>query len=182
MLQDLGAGVIDSDALAREVMESPEIVTAVRAAWGDQAITPEGKVDRVGLRRVFDDPEQRRRLEALIHPRVADRREAMLSRFDADPNCVAVVLDSPLLFEAGVADTCDAVIFVDADEATRLRRVTETRGWSPQELARREKSQDPLADKKQKADYTVSNLSTVDALHRQVAEVFSRLIAAFPGE
>ena len=177
MLRDLGAGVINSDALAQEELDSPEVVEAVRAEWGNEAITPDGKVDRVVLRSVFDDPPQRRRLEALIHPRVARRREALLARFDADPSITAVVLDTPLLFEAGLAEACDTVIFVDADESTRLRRVSESRRWSETELKRREKSQDPLDVKKQKADKTVSNISTVDELHRQVEEIFSQLTA-----
>ena len=177
ILRELGAGVIDSDALAREEMDSPEIIEAIRTEWGKEAITPDGKVNRVRLRCVFDDPKQRRRLEALIHPRIARRRETLLARFDADPSIAAVVLDSPLLFEAGVDETCDIVIFVDADQATRLRRVAQSRRWSEAELRRREKTQDPLDLKKKKADKIVSNISTVDELHRQVAEIFSQLTA-----
>ena len=176
ILADLGAGVIDSDALAREELDAPDVVNAIRDTWGDDVLNADGKVDRTRLRRVFAHPVERRRLESLIHPRVARRREELQASFEADPSIRAVVLDSPLLFEAGLAPTCDVVLFIEADRATRQRRVEQTRSWSDAELEQREKLQKALDIKKRSADHIVENNSTVEKLSQQLADVFSRLI------
>ncbi len=177
ILADLGAGVIDSDALAREELDASDVVNAIRDIWGDDVLTPDGKVDRTRLRRVFAHPVERRRLESLIHPRVARRREALQERFEADPSIRAAVLDTPLLFEAGLAPTCDVVLFIEAERATRQRRVEQTRSWSDAELEQREKLQKALDIKKRSADQIVENNSTVEMLSQQLADFFSRLIA-----
>ena len=176
ILADLGAGVIDSDALAREELNAPDVIKAIRDAWGDEVLTPDGKVDRVRLRRIFAHPTERQRLESLIHPRVARRRERLQESFEADPSIRAVVLDSPLLFEAGLDKTCDVVLFIEADRATRQKRVEQTRLWSDAELEKREKLQKALDLKKRSADYIVENNSTVEKLSRQLADFFSQLI------
>ena len=176
ILGELGAAVIDSDALAGEALDDEEVIAAIRSAWGAAVLTADGRVDRTKLRRVFDHRNERRRLEALIHPRVARQREALVAHYGADPRVAAIVLDSPLLFEAGVAASCDAIVFVDCDDAVRQARVAASRGWTPQQLQAREKAQKPLDFKKRRADYVVSNNSTVDELRRQVTELFPRLI------
>ena len=99
--------------------------------------------------------------------------EAVLT---ADPRVAAIVLDSPLLFEAGLASSCDAIVFVDCDDAVRQARVAASRGWTPKQLQAREKAQKPLDFKKRRADYVVCNDSTTDALRRQVTALFPRLI------
>ncbi len=176
ILADLGAGVIDSDALAREELNAPDVIKAIRDAWGDGVLTPDGKVDRARLRRIFAHPVERQRLESLIHPRVAQRRERLQESFEADPSIRAVVLDTPLLFEAGLEKTCDVVLFIEADRATRQRRVEQTRSWSDAELEQREKLQKALDIKKRSADHIVENNSTVEKLSRQLADFFSQLI------
>lgn len=176
ILGELGAAVIDSDALAGQALDHEEVIAAIRTAWGADVLTEDGRVDRTKLRRVFDDRSERRRLEALIHPRVARQREALMAQYAADPRVAAIVLDSPLLFEAGIASSCDAIVFVDCDDAVRQARVAASRGWTPKQLQAREKAQKPLDFKKRRADYVVCNDSTTDALRRQVTALFPRLI------
>jgi len=94
-----------------------------------------------------------------------------------DPQVVAYVWDTPLLFEAGLATQCDAVVFVDAPIEQRVRRVRETRGWDEAELLRRQKSQWPLDKKRRISDYVVTNTADADYARGQVREVLSRILA-----
>jgi len=77
----------------------------------------------------------------------------------------------------GLADQCDHVVFVEADEPIRRRRVLRDRGWTPQEFVRLEKTQAPLDAKRRRADCTVVNNAGMDELRRQVEEVFARILA-----
>jgi dephospho-CoA kinase len=177
-LQKLGAGVISSDRLNHEELDCPDVRDELRSWWGETVITPDGHINRDVIRNiVIRDAEARRRLEQLVHPRIARRREAMVAQYQADPRVRAIVLDSPLLFEAGLADQCSDVIFVDTELEVRAARVASDRGWQPEELLRLEKAQKPLDFKRDSADYRVVNNSDVGDLHRQVEEIFSRILS-----
>ena len=179
MLGELGAAVIDSDRLNHEELNQPDVLDCLRRWWGDEVIGPRGRADRDAIRkRVAADPEARKRLEQLVHPRIARRRQAEMARLQTDPNVRAFVWDVPLLYEAGLADQCDAVIFVDADRAVRRQRVLRTRGWTDDDLERFERAQVPLATKAGRADYKVVNNTGLDDLRRQVREVFTQILAS----
>lgn len=177
ILGSLGAAVIESDDLAHQELLDPEVIRTLRGWWGDSILGAGGEVQRGKLAaRVFSDPEARARLEALLHPRVARRRELLLQAFQADPSACAVVLDSPLLFETGLNERCDVVLFVEAEPAVRAERVGRARGWSAEELHRRENLQAPLDKKLSGADHTVVNNSDEDDLRLQVVRWFNRLL------
>jgi len=99
----------------------------------------------------------------------------------SDPAVRLIVLDSPLLYEAGLADACDAVVFVEADRDVRRARVQAARQWSEQEFDRREKSQAPLDSKRRRADYVLDGNSGLDELRHQVKHLISRILHEEPG-
>lgn len=156
---ELGCLVISSDEQVTQAYTLPEVRRQVAAIWGDDLFDADGVLNRKRLAaKVFTSPEDRRRLEALIHPVVARLRDdVMRSAAASTVRPVAFVWDTPLLFEAGLADRCDAVVFVDASEAVRQHRVQQTRGWEPGELARRENSQTPLDKKRARSHYVITN-------------------------
>ena len=175
---ELGCAVIDSDAQVRSAYSDPAVKRVLREWWGDAVFRPDGDIDRREIgRRVFADEAQRRRLEALIHPWVADARDREMSAAAKDPQVMAYVWDTPLLFEAGLADRCDALVFVDAPPAQRLARVAQTRGWDEAELLRRQKLQWPLDTKARISDYVVTNTADAEYARGQVREVLSRILA-----
>lgn len=177
ILADLGARVIDSDRIARQQLSEPDVIRVLQTWWGESICRPDGSVDRSRVAdRVFENPREQRRLTELIHPRVAERRQAILRASQADPQVRAIVIDSPLLIEAGVNRMCDRVVFVHADRPVRLERLRRDRGWSESELDRREKSQNPLDTKRGLADYIVDNNSDTDELRSQVEQLFSRVL------
>lgn len=176
----LGCLVVDSDARARAALDRPDVRAEVVRWWGEGVLGPpdeqgERRVDRAKVAQiVFADPEQRRRLEALVHPIVRqDRAEAV--RQGAAAGARAVIVDAPLLYETGLDAECDAVVFVDAPREARLRRVRESRNWDEAELDRREAAQLPLQSKRARADYRVSNDGALPELEREVARVLAEI-------
>ena len=198
---ELGCMVIEADELVRAAYEEPEIRDNLRRWWGGEVFLPNGSLDRAAVaRKVFSDPDERARLEGLIHPWVDARRREMMAR--ADKNRVAFVWDTPLLMEAGLHRDCDAIVFVDAPEAERLARVKAQRGWDSGELSRREILQMPLDKKREISDHVIVNTAggaikeapeadqtssdarvrnqVRDRIRSQVREILSRIVAGLP--
>lgn len=174
---ELGACVIHSDDSVHRVYLRPDVRQTLRDWWGDGVIDPSGAVDRKAIARiVFSDPDQRKRLEAYIHPLVHEDRRQVMAEAEHDPSVTAYVWDTPLLVEIGLHTQCDAVVFVDAPMEMRVNRVVQ-RGWMAEELARRENSQMPLDNKRAISDYVISNTADAETARKQVRQVFSRIQA-----
>jgi dephospho-CoA kinase len=153
----LGCHVIDSDQRAKAALDRPDVRARLVEWWGERVVGAGGAVDRsVVASIIFGDARERARLEALVHPIVRQERAAMI-REAALAGARGVVVDAPLLFEAGVDKECDAVVFVDAPLDVRLERVRATRGWSDEELVRRERAQMPVEEKRARCRYVVDN-------------------------
>ncbi len=178
LLAGEGCGGIDSDAASHEIIETAGVKKALVEWLGREVLRADGTVDRKAVaRHVFGDAGGVARLNGMIHPEVARRREEWMAVYMADPAVRAVVWDTPLLVEAGLAQACDAVIFVGVSEEIRQKRVQEKRGWGAQELAKREKLQIPLDKKAAIADYCVDNSGDEAATLSQVQRVLSQLFA-----
>jgi dephospho-CoA kinase len=176
ILTELGAVVVDADALAREVVaKGTPGLDAVVAEFGDGVLTADGELDRPAMGAlVFADPEARRRLEAIIHPLV-HRRSAELEA-EAAPDAV-VVHDIPLLAEVGRAGSFDAVVVVDAPVEVQVARMERDRGWPRADAEARIAAQASREDRLALATYVVDNTGTLDDLRRRVAEVYAELTA-----
>lgn len=167
--------VIDSDKDARAVLDRPEVRDELARWWGSKVLLPDASVDRRAVADiVFRDPAQRSRLEALVHPLVKADRGRLIERAKAEGRA-GVVIDAPLLYEAGSDKECDLVVFVDAPEAMRRERVAARSGWSPAELERREKAQLPLQEKRRRADEVILNDGDEPTLKARVEAMLSRL-------
>lgn len=174
MLAELGAVVIDADLLAREVVAPGTAGLAeVVAAFGPGVLTADGQLDRptVGSL-VFADPDARRTLEAIIHPRV--RARAAEIEAEAPPDAI-VVHDIPLLVETGQQASFDAVIVVDVPVETQIERMTMSRGLSREEADARVAAQATREQRNAAATYRLDNSGTRDDLRALVAEVVEEL-------
>lgn len=133
MLAGLGAAVIDTDAIAHSLTApGGQAIEPVRAAFGERAIAATGALDRDYMRtRVFDDPGERLRLEAIMHPLIANEVE----RLAAEAQGLYVVFVVPLLVESGRwADRLDRVCVVDCDRQTQIERVQARSGLSTERI------------------------------------------------
>jgi dephospho-CoA kinase len=154
----LGCGVIDADKLAREALATRAAALEVAGWWGPGVIGADGLPDRKAIAaRVFNQPAELEKLEGLLHPMVFRARDEMVKEMNADPKIVAIVEDCPLLLEKKLNGACDVLVFVDASLETRTARVIKSRGWSHEELVRRELRQMPLDIKRKRADYVILN-------------------------
>ena len=176
MLVELGAVLIDGDALAREVVArgTPGLAQVVEE-FGPGLLTPEGDLDRAALGRiVFADEAARRRLEAITHPLIFERYAELEA---AAPPGSLVVHDIPLLAESGRADTFDEVLVVDVPPEVQVERMMRDRGWTREEAESRIAAQASREDRLAIATYVIDNTGTLDALRARVEEVYAQLIA-----
>ena len=176
-LADLGAVIIDADALAREVVaKGTSGLEAVVEEFGAGLLGPDGELDRPAMGRlVFQDAEARRRLEAIVHPLVFER---IVELEEQAPKDAVVVHDIPLLAESGRADTFDAVIVVDAPRELQLERMTQDRGWTTDDAESRIGAQSSRKDRLALATHVIENTGTREDLRERVAEVFADVVSA----
>ncbi|MEO0514127.1 MAG: dephospho-CoA kinase [Planctomycetota bacterium] len=168
LLAHEGAAVIDADAIAREVLNLPEVRGTLADWWGAAVLNEDGRVNRGAVgRRVFNDPCELARLESLVHPRVNARRRELREMYRADEDVVAIVEDCPLLLERELEGDCDVLVYVDVPLEIRQDRVLRSRGWTAEELARREKNQMPLDIKRARADYVLEHDADPSAVQTQ---------------
>ena len=179
MLQELGARVVDADRLAREVVAPGEpALQAIRAEFGDDVLTEDGALNRPALAaRVFDDPDALARLNAIVHPAVANRAaeafEAARLRGDR-----WVVYDVPLLYENGLEDMFEKIIVVSSSEEVRRQRLQAREQWSTGDIEARFQSQIPLEEKVPRADFVIDNEGSLVDTRRQVEEVTAKIFEA----
>jgi len=177
LLRELGAVVVDSDVLAREVVEpgTPGLAAVVEA-FGPQVLTADGRLDRPALGAVvFGDEPARRRLEGILHPLIRARGAELEA---AAPAGTVVVHDIPLLVETGQADRFDAVVVVDVPVETQVERMLQDRGMSREDALARIKAQASREERLAVATHVVENTGTREDLRDRVTEVLAELVSA----
>jgi dephospho-CoA kinase len=180
ILATLGAVVIDADVLAREVVAPGTAGLAeIAEEFGPDVLTPGGELDRVAMGGlVFADEVKRRRLEAIIHPRVRARAAELEA---AAPPDAIVVHDIPLLTETGQADRFDAVLVVDVPAELQIERMTRLRTMTPGDARSRVAAQASREERAAVATYLIDNTGTPEDLRRRVGEVFEALVLTARG-
>jgi dephospho-CoA kinase len=178
-LQQLGAAVIEADKLGHEVLRMPAIRVAVGQRFGSEVIDSDGQVDRRKLAEIVfapppAGPAALEQLERLTHPEIGRLAEAELDRLRAAGGPM-VVLDAPVLLEAGWDRLCDRIAFVDAPLEVRRGRAA-ARGWSEAEFAARERAQKSLAEKRRRADFVLDNSGTNEYTQQQVERLWHALV------
>lgn len=170
-----GVPIIDTDEIARTLAASGKPAhRAIVSAFGREVLAATGEIDRARLRKiVFGSAVERRRLEAILHPRI---RTETIARIETSSGAYCLVV-APLLIEAGFTDLVDRVLVMDANESLRLERTkvrgglgeTETRSIMASQLSRQERLQ--------KADDVITNDSDIAHLEREVARLHNAYLA-----
>jgi dephospho-CoA kinase len=171
----LGAATISTDQVVHDLYQDPEVCAAVVARWGED-VAPEGRVDRSAVARfAFASDDERGWLEQLLWPKVGERvAEWRAAESVKEPPPVALVVETPLLFEAGLERNYDATIAVVADEAVRGERAG-ARGHAA--LDERTARQLPQAEKVRRATFAVENSGTLRELEQELSAVLAKLKA-----
>jgi dephospho-CoA kinase len=177
--RDLGAVVIDADVLAREVVEPGQpAYEEIVAAFGRGILDADGRIDRKALGAVvFADPVERRRLEAITHPRIRERLRAKLAELAERGFEGVVIFDAALMIESGNYRQMDRLVVVVASEEAQLERQRARDRTSAEDAARRIRSQMPLAQKAELADHVIDNSGDLATTRARVREVHRALLA-----
>jgi dephospho-CoA kinase len=178
MLAELGAAVVDSDAIVHEIQAPGQrAYAAIVRAFGPEILDATGRVDRRRLgAMVFADPERRAELEAILHPAViaeSDRRvrEALAA------GAQLVVVDAALLVEVGRHRTFPRLIVVSATEAEQLERLKARNGLTDAEGRQRLAAQMPLVEKRRQAHHVIENSGSLEVTAAQVRRLHAELVA-----
>ncbi|QDU56404.1 dephospho-CoA kinase [Aeoliella mucimassa] len=185
MLADCGAVVLNADKVAHEVLNSPEVRTLLVNRWGPGILYPDESINRSAIaRQVFGKStqavEERKYLESVVHPRTRLLLEEHRDQLAIQGHNVFII-DAPLLLEAGWDTECDMVLMVKASDERRIENAAR-RGWSVDELNRREDAQLPLATKRHRADVAIENSGTLAETREQVAIFWNEVVVPQLGD
>ncbi len=182
MLGSMNGTIISADEIAHRVLLEPEVMDSLLKMFGKNILIANGDhpeltraIDRKKLASLIfgdsaDSQTMRKKLEAIVHPRIRQIAKSELETLRREPKTEMIVLDAPLLIEGGWLPFCDRVIYVDAPDAMRKQRAIE-RGWSAQEWQDRESAQMSLSEKKKHATDVLVNDGTIEELTQRVLEL-----------
>jgi len=175
LLRSRGVRVVDTDDLARQVVEPGQSALAeVVAAFGADIVGPDGRLRRKELaQRVFADAAARRELEAILHPRIRALWRAQVETWRRQGHPLAVVV-IPLLFETKAETELDATICVACGRATQIERLL-ARGWSAEQIEQRNHAQWPIEQKIARADYLIWTEAGLDVHAAQIERILGAL-------
>ena len=177
MLKAKGAVVLDADHLAHKVMEPKQLAwRRIVKRFGAQILHEDHTINRKRLSEiVFHDPQQRKHLEAIIHPQVIRAVKRELHRLHRIKTAT-VVLDVPLLIEAGLQSLVDVLVVVAAPDEVAQKRL-QAKGWSEPDIQARRLAQWDLSAKQALADVVINNTHSVEDTRRQVNRLWNTQVA-----
>jgi dephospho-CoA kinase len=180
MLEHAGAGIVDADQVAREVvLPGSEGLAEVVAAFGSSVLTADGSLDRGALAStVFGDEAARLRLQAILHPRIGRRSAERIEALHAGP-VLYVIYEAPLLVEVGGYKSLAALIVVASSQESQLARAMRRDSVEPSAVKARIAAQSPLERKLEVADYVIWNDGSLSELERRTAEVHREILLRF---
>jgi dephospho-CoA kinase len=176
LFREWGATVIDADALVRELQQPGEPVFAqIVATFGRDVLDAHGALDRPAMRRrILDDREAKRQLEAIVHPALETRRRTLVDAARARGESL-IVAEVPLLFEAADPAAYAGIIVVDAPVEERRRRLMHDRRYGAHEADQLLAAQLPASEKRARATWIIDNDGDRNALARRARSVWDEL-------
>lgn len=176
---ELGAVVLDADRMGHQVLRRDAVKQQIKDIWGMAVFDSAMEVDRSALAQiVFENSSSGRaqlaKLEGITHPLIRDSLESQIKDFGRK-NIPAVILDAPVMFKSGWDKFCDVIIYVDTTFSTRLTRA-KARGWTEEELQRREASQLSLVRKKELSGFVIDNSGTIENTWSQVSSIWDLIV------
>jgi dephospho-CoA kinase len=183
--QTLGAQVVDTDELARQLVQVGQpALLEIQAVFGNGVVASDGRLRRDELAQiVFADTAARKKLEAILHPRIRERWLAQIETWRASPkrsdggraeNRALAVVVIPLLFETQAGSCFDKTVCVACSAPAQRQRLLE-RGWTPEQIRQRLAAQWPIEQKVARADFVVWTDGSLDVHARQIERIFKGL-------
>ncbi len=175
LFAELGVPVIDADVAAREVVKPGEpALNEIAARFGQEILNPDGSLNRTNLRElIFVDPQARRDLEAILHPRIRSHMAEQLSALTTP----YAILSIPLLVESGGAYNLDRVLVVDLPEDEQLNRVCQRDGIGREQAAAIQQAQCSRSERLAIADDVIENSCDLASLKEQILALHQKYLA-----
>jgi len=175
--ESFGAAVLDADAVAHRLIEpgAPGYERVIDA-FGRGILRGDGTIDRSALGRiVFADPDQRKRLEAILHPLILEEEDSFVARIATDRVPRIVVINAALLFETGAWKRYDRVVVAHCDPAIQIRRLVDRDRLSSEAAAARIAAQLPTSEKVRQAHYAIDTTDGFESTEEQARAVWQHL-------
>jgi dephospho-CoA kinase len=170
-----GARVVDTDDLAHELVRPGQPALAeIGKEFSKKILNPDGSLDRRALAGiVFNDEVARKKLEAILHPRIRESWQSQAEIWRKE-NCPLAVVVIPLLFETQAENAFDKIICVACSPASQRERLT-ARGWSPEQITRRIAAQMPVEQKLARSHFIIWTEGSTEAHRRQISEIVGKI-------
>ena len=172
-----GAKIFDYDVVAREVVEpdTPAWKDIVEY-FGESILNDDRSLDRAKIGDiVFPDPEERKKLEGFIYPRLFEEYSRRIREIEQNDPDALVLADTPLLFEAHLEGMFDKIVVVYATREQQIQRLTERDGLDRDAVLARLDAQIPTEEKLDRADYVIQNCDSIEDMEREVNALFDKL-------
>ena len=174
-LLQLGARVVDTDEIAHDLVRPGQPAFAeIETEFGKKILTADGSLDRRALAEiVFNHEAARKKLEAILHPRIRERWQAQVETWRKE-NCPLAVVVIPLLFETQAENAFDKIICTACSPASQQERLT-ARGWSPAQIARRIAAQMPVEQKLARSHFVIWTEGSTEVHCRQTVDIIGKI-------
>ena len=164
----MSVAILDADRAGHDALQNPQVKVALRRAFGDTIFDSSQEIVRSRLAALVfgtDDwaLQNRHTLEQIVHPVLRADIQQQLEHVRQSGRAQVVLLDAPILLESGWKELCDAVVFIDTPLDKRQSWTGASRGWTREELTRREASQWPIARKRNESDFIIDNSGSLTA-------------------
>jgi dephospho-CoA kinase len=174
MFRELGAAVLDSDEIVRELLCEKEVIRKLTEILGEQVANADGTLDKAAVAEmIFNSLESRKKIEALLHPMVLERVDREVRKLKGQKR--VVIVEVPLLFEGEYQCRFDRTITVYTTQKEAVERLARA-GVSRRNALKRMKAQMPISLKKKKADYLIDNGKTKQHARKQVEKLYRKLL------
>ncbi len=182
-LRDLGLPIIDADLIAREMVKPNEAgYRDIVDHFGKGILNPDRTINRRRLAKIiFSDPEERERLNSLLHPRIVKEIKRRIENFKEKGEGM-VIVDAALLIAAGQLPLVDKLIVVIVSERLQIKRLAQRDHLTEKEARKRIATQMPLSEKMKLADYVINNSGSVKKTIKRTKEVYDQLCLTITGK
>jgi dephospho-CoA kinase len=181
LFRQQGAVVLDADRVGHEVLRLPGVRAVVGGRWGKEVIGSDGEIDRKALGRIVfgpppDGPRELAELERITHLEIRRRLAAEIEKL-AKTGTRLAILDAAVMLKSGWDRLCDTIAFIDVPRELRLARAL-SRGWTAEDFARREAAQEPVDEKRRRANIVLDNSRDLGYIQSQVQHCWQTLAAS----
>jgi len=177
MFEKLGAYTLDADALSHKALCQEDVYQKLLKHFGSDILNKNIEVDRKKLGRiVINDRKELRFLESVVHPKIAEMRDAFIENVKKKDKDAVIIYDVPLLYEKKMENMFDTIIVVYVDRKTQIKRIMERNKISEEGAEKRLKLQMDIEEKKKKAQIIIDNRGTLDDTFKQVKNIWDKTI------